>query len=305
MKIHRRCSPDAVESSIEARVVQDVTRALRSVVTRGRRFVVNDSAWFLRRGNGKVTPCVMNAATFLSEKFQNTLRDGCGWQKKKEIAGQEIDAYLELTAAGRKFRIPADARFLDFFALHFDRSRPMDLRKEFLACWRRFVQVGINDPSEIDEPYRPFFAMTGEGAVAIRIGLEFETGNIASSFRALDKLETLFVTGLIDYGVFVTSIDKEHSAARIWPQSNRNGSFAELEKRNYRNNRTVPLWEFGFEPDEFDQEAPYFNSIALYEPIPTGRTLTHRRVAYDVFLRGTEKLLKPVIPQQNLDSDAP
>jgi hypothetical protein len=304
MKVHHRCSPDTVESAVGARVVQDVTRALCAVVTHDDRFVANDSAWFLKRGSGKITPCVMNAAKFLSEKFQNTLRDECGWEKEKEIAGQIIDAYCALTGAGRKFRIPADMRYLDFFRLHVDRTKPADLRKEFLACWRKFVQVGINDVSEVDDAYRAFFAETGEGSVTIRVGLEFETGNIASSFRALDKLETLFVTGLIEYGVFVTSIDKEHAAARIWPQSNRNGSFAELENRNYRNNRTVPLWEFGFEPDVFDRNAPYFNNSVLYEPVATGRTVTHQGVTYDVFMRGKEKLLRPVIPQQNLDSDA-
>lgn len=152
-------------------------------------------------------------------------------------------------------------------------AKPGDLRKEFLAYWRRFVQIGVNDLSEADERYRPYFAHTGDASVTIRIDLEFETGNIASSFRALDKLETLFVTGFIEYGVFVTSIDKEHAAARIWPQSNRNGSFAELENRNYRNNRTVPLWEFGFEPDAFDPNGPYFNNSVLYRPVPTGRTL--------------------------------
>jgi len=82
MKIHHRCSPDAVESTINARVLRDVTRGLSSVTTQERRFVVNDSAWFLRRGSGKVTPCVMNSAKFTSEAFQNSLRDECGWEKE-------------------------------------------------------------------------------------------------------------------------------------------------------------------------------------------------------------------------------
>lgn len=305
MKVHRRCSPDAVEAGIFERVVQDVTRALCSIVTRDDRFVVNDSEWFIKRGKGGVTPCVMNAAKFLSQTFQAVLKESCGWEKEKEIAGQVIDAYVELTAAGRKLRIPASVQFVDFFRIWCEDSKPNDIRKEFLACWRRFVQVGLNDASEVAKPYQRFFQETGSGAVTIRIGLEFETGNIASSFRALDKLETLFVTGLIDYGVFVTAVDKEHAAARIWPASNRNGSFAELENRNYRNNRTVPLWEFGFEPDEFDRSAPFFDNTVLYEPVPTGRTVKHAGISYEVFQRGGEKLLRRLSIQQSHRSDVP
>ncbi len=297
MKIHHRCSPDAVETSIHERVVQDVTRALSSIVTRDDRFVVNDSQWFIRRGSGRPTPCVMNAAKFLSQTFQRTIEDECHWEKHKELAGQEIDAYVELPGAGRKHRIPANVLFLDFFRLWCDRAAPEDVRKEFLACWHRFVQVGLSKLTETAKPFRQFFEITWAGDIPIRVGLEFETGNIASSFRALDKLETLFVTGLIDYGVFITSIDKEHAAAKIWPPSNRNGSFAELENRYYRQNRTVPLWEFGFEPDAFDHSAPYFNNTSLYKPVLTGRTVKHQDVTYDVFLRGNEKLLRRVSPQ--------
>jgi hypothetical protein len=305
MKVHHRCSPEAIEAAISERVVDDVTRALCSIVTQDDRFVVNDSEWFIRRGKGGVTPCVMNAAKFLSQTFQTVLKETCGWEKEKQIAGQVIDAYVELSGAGRKLRVPADLRFVDFFQKWCSVVKPEDLRKEFLSCWRRFVQIGVNRSSEIGKPYRQFFQESGTGTATVRIGLEFETGNIASSFRALDKLETLFVTGLIDYGVFVTSIDKEHAAARIWPTSNRNRSFAELEKRNYRNNRTVPLWEFGFEPDEFDQSAPFFDNTILYEPIPTGRTVKQAGVLYEVFRRGGEKLLRRAIAPQNRRSDAP
>lgn len=94
--------------------------------------------------------------------------------------------------------------------------------------------------------------------------------------------------------MFITSIDKERAAARIWPSSNRNGSFAELENRHYRQNRTVPLWEFGFEPDAFDDSAPFFNNSTLYEPVPTNRTVKHDGVSYDVFKRGSEQVLRRV-----------
>lgn len=292
MKIYHRCSPDAVEEKISDRVIRDANASLSSVVTRRKKFVVNDTAWFIRRGHGRLTPCVMNAAKFISGTFQKTLREQCGWETNKEIAGQEIDGFISLTGAGRRFRIPPDARFLDFYRRHCDRSAPPDIRKAFLSDWRRFVQVGVNQLAEIEPDLRRFFEKSSAGAATVRVGLEFETGNIASGFRALDKLETLYVTGHIDYGVFIACINKEHAAARIWPSSNRNGSFSELENRNYRNNRTVPLWEFGFEPDKFDRAAAYLNNTGLYEPIPTGRTTVCEGVSYQIFMRGGEELLR-------------
>lgn len=297
MKIYHRCSPDGVEKSVENRVIHDISHSLGSIVTQGNQFVVNDSEWFIRRGSGKLTPCVMNAAKFLSNTFQGTLKDECHWEREKKLAGQTIDAFVELPSAARKFRIPPTARFLEFFHLWCNHFNPENIRNEFLACWHRFVQVGVNRRTDVFKVVRPYFERNETHDACVRIGLEFETGNIASSFRALDKLETLFVMGMIDYGVFITSIDKDRAAARIWPLSNRNGSFSELENRNYRHNRTVPLWEFGFEPDGFDQSAPYFNNTSLYEPVATGRTIKLKGHEYDVFRRDTEKLLRRVSPQ--------
>ena len=75
--------------------------------------------------------------------------------------------------------------------------------------------------------------------------------NIASSFRSLYKLGFLYSESEIDAGVFITSIDKNNCATRIWPVSNRNGSFQELKQRNYKRMVVLPLWEFGFAPDGF------------------------------------------------------
>ena len=90
-----------------------------------------------------------------------------------------------------------------------------------------------------------------------KVGVEFETGNIASSFRALRKLSDLFANGSIDAGVFVTSIDKASSATRIWPVSNRNGSFEELRRRNYESGLDLPMLCVGFAPDGFSTEVPH------------------------------------------------
>jgi len=54
MKIYHRCNPDAVEEKISDRVVRDVSRSLGSIVTRRKKFVVNDAEWFIRRGHGRL-----------------------------------------------------------------------------------------------------------------------------------------------------------------------------------------------------------------------------------------------------------
>lgn len=305
MRIHQLSRPDPVDVSISARVERDIAHALNSIVTIGNKFVVNDTLWFRKRADGNIRPCVMNMAGFISSKFQNTLRDDGLWQKDATFVDQEIDAYIELEAPGKRLRIPPDGRFIEFFGLHFAKSPALDLRKEFIRCWHNYVRVGINGLEQIDAKFRRFFKNVGDDVTKVKIGLEFETGNIASSFRALGKLESLFVTEHIDYGVFITSIDKERAAARIWPSSNRNGSFTELRRRNYRANLTVPLWEFGFEPDAIDRAAPYFNNDSVCQPITTNRKLTVHGTVYEVFRRESEKLLRPIILQQNLDSDAP
>ena len=132
----------------------------------------------------------------------------------------------------------------------------------------------------------------------LRVGLEFETGNIASSFRALIKLNNLYADGHIDLGVFVASIDKARCATRIWPVTNRNGSFEELDARDFRANLIVPLWEFGFAPDEFSSDVSYLGQDgSVYSPQSTGRSIDHAGTRYEVWTgdRGRE-LLRPSVP---------
>ena len=130
----------------------------------------------------------------------------------------------------------------------------------------------------------------------MRIGLEFETGNIASSFRALYKLGFLYNEGEIDAGVFITSVDKNTCACRIWPVSNRNGSFQELNQRNYKRMVVLPLWEFGFAPDGFSDTASFLGSDGqLFAPSATSTVFTATDGStYDVFTgERAKKVLKP------------
>jgi hypothetical protein len=96
-------------------------------------------------------------------------------------------------------------------------------------------------------------------------------------------------------GVFITSNDKENRAARIWPPSNRNGSFTELDKRNYFDSVYLPLLEFGFAPDAFSKDALYLHEKGyVFKPKPTKRIIVYKGTRYRVFTAGNkENVLLP------------
>lgn len=298
MIVHVRTSPETVAETVSQRVRDDVVAALQAIKTVGEEFIVNDTICYMERvqrgsSNRILRPCVMNSAEFLSHTFQVTLQDRCKWRMEETIAGQTIDNFIELPTSGTAYRVPRND-FPRFFAEIVADNPADDLPREFAGLYRKYVQVGIRDIGTIAEPQRAYFAASREEEQrSIRIGLEFETGNIASAFRALTKLEGLFVQGHIDCGVFVTCIDKPNAACRIWPASNRNGCFAELEKRRYRENLTIPLWEFGFQPDGFRDDVGYFKGDGtLYTLQHTGRKKVVGGVTYDVCTRhGSEKIL--------------
>ena len=133
-----------------------------------------------------------------------------------------------------------------------------------------------------------------QSSIKLRVGVEFETGNIGSSFRAILKLNNLFLKQHIDIGVFITSNDKNNCATRIWPVSNRNGSFVELENRNYLDNVNLPLVEFGFSPDSFSSKALYLGENGeLFAPKRTDRKITFKGRVYSVYLGANdEEILK-------------
>src|SRR5262249_6586625 len=91
------------------------------------------------------------------------------------------------------------------------------------------------------------------------------------------------------------SMDKPSCATRIWPASNRNGSFQELKQRNYQRMVMLPLWEFGFAPDDFSNTIGYLGSDgSLYTPKLTGEKHQVVGVEYDVHVgeRG-KRVLRP------------
>jgi len=241
---------------LEEKIFADVRNALQDVRTTEDGFVVNDTKWFWKNPKGQLTPTVVNEAKFLSGRFQRALRE-FDWEIEFSASDQRIDGYIQLQTETPRYSLP-DENYLQFISeyAHLVRKHPGAVATTI------YHSLCVRPSFSLDAT---MFDLQGllaseEGVHTIRVGLEFETGNIASSFRALDKLNNLFLKNQIDVGVFITSEDKQTCATRIWPQSNRNGSFEELENRQFRDNLAVPLWEIGFRPDRFDSTAPYLSS---------------------------------------------
>ena len=259
MQIHLRKAPREVPDALRDQVTNDVCDALRSVRTVGADFVVNDTIWY-GPSHGEMRARVVNTADFISQTFEAFLRDQRGWTRQKQLEGQKIDAYVELPVEGGCALGEEDLfLFMQDYRKHTDES-PDTATVRIYQMYVQRTCFGINS---IPEHLRPRFRDCDEPSV-IRIGLEFETGNIASSFRAINKLAFLYRRGHIDAGVFITSKDKGSAAARIWPASNRNGSFEELERRNYADSIPFPIWEMGFALDGFDPNAEYLGRTATF-----------------------------------------
>jgi hypothetical protein len=289
MRITVRRTPDEVNRTVRNRVTRNVKDALNAVVTSGGKFIVNDTPWYAVVG-GKLKARVTNTAGYISKTFQDFLKQQRGWTAEKELEGQTIDAYLVLDhPAGFTTTKSALFGFLDQFTTQHPDESPDTTT---IRLFQMYVKRALFDIKPIASQYHQHFTQATT-AGKLRVGLEFETGNIASSFRSLNKLGFLYRRGKIDAGVFITSIDKANAAARIWPPANRNGSFEELDARQYRDAVFFPIWEFGFAPDSFDRNAPYLGSNgATYTMQSTGRTEQHGKHTYEVWTRDGKELLR-------------
>jgi len=302
MKVTTVARPGPVSHAIDQKITSDITTALQQVRTVGSTFIVNDTPWYAVTDRAKVTPCVMNSAKFISGQFLKNLT-AFGWSREKEIVEQKIDAYISIPESGQAFRISSD-KFLHFFEEYLTTPEGHNAAQEagalnrlFSRLYESFVSRPFVHPGQMSAVLQKHAQPVPE-SVTVRVGLEFETGNIASSFRSLYKLGFLYNEGEIDAGVFITSIDKNSCATRIWPASNRNGSFQELQQRNYKRMVVLPLWEFGFAPDGFSSTAGYLGSDGnLYVPSATKSSHLYNSVAYDVYVGEREKkVLKRVQP---------
>ena len=292
MQVQVRAAPIEINQVIRDRVIEDVTESLQSVTTRGNRFVVNDTLWYGLNRQGKATLQVVNSAGYISQRFEKHLRDARGWKSQEMIDRQRIDGYIALPSrSGFVLDKTKLAAFLDRFMTEKPEASIDDLIHRYMR--RRCFELSLGEYAE--------YFIEDSGNQTLRIGLEFETGNIASSFRALNKLNLLFRKGRIDAGVFITSIDKKTTSARIWPSSNRNGSFQELERRNYRETITFPIFELSFAPDEIRPDVPYLGGDGeTYWPEQTGETIVVGAVEYEKWTGDGKQLLRRVTPTHPL-----
>lgn len=282
MKLSRRNTVSLDDQTL-ARVYNAVEGALNSICTEGDKFVVNDTPWFARNRKGSITPCVVNSALYMSKAFQENLAHYDGWQGETKFDKQNFDGFGEIDFNGSAYSLD-EKNIVDFTKQYLEQSGKPEylISKYFSVFYGMYVKRQFFNLQDIPVSLHTYFTEC-ETSKPIRVGVEFETGNIGSSFRALLKLNNLFLKGFIDIGVFVTSNDKGECSARIWPSSNRNGSFAELENRNFRDNVNLPMLEVGFNPDSFSRTAGYLSERGeVYYPTDTGNIITHKLVRYKV-----------------------
>lgn len=251
-------STDIIHKEILKIIELDVKRAFKE------KYEINDSLWFVPKlSSNKVTGLnakVVNTAEYISKRFQNELEE-CGWTPEKELDDQRIDAYKEFEYSGKYLGLNKDeflevVRYLDVE----DSSYP----EKVSMLYKSFYKTKFPYNHEYFTGKLQNIGKPKEFKRKIKLGLEFETGNIASSFRALAKLNHLFDNGYIDIGVFITSLDKDTST-RIWPSSNRNGSIEELNNRKAFAQTNLPLVVFGFRPEKYSTTAKYLSKNGKYE----------------------------------------
>lgn len=302
MIVSDRCLPPALPSALVALIRSEIHGALKGVVTHGGKFVVNDSSWLAQRGKA-FTPVVMNDAEHISKRFQQNLETSFGWTLEHLVEEQKIDGYKE-------FKVTTEGFYLDETGLKALIETYWDNKSDFaplvrgiwpfvvepsidqLVWWvsQMYVKRRLHDVSVFPPQYRRFFVSTGEVEHTVRVGLEYESGYTASAYRSLMKLNVLYAAGCIDLGVFVAT-SKTH-AIRLWPVSNRNVNYDELERRRYKRNVYFPIWEVLFEPDGYSTTAGYLDAGGgTYQPTPTPKSVIHEQVSKPLYTRADGKFL--------------
>ncbi|EFE3801701.1 hypothetical protein ACJCF0_004465 [Enterobacter hormaechei] len=254
--------PDTISEVIKKNVIH----SLNEIKTINDKFIINDSSFMRKQSNNRITPCVMNSASFISSKFQNNLSLLPNCLGENSLNQQRIDGLIKVEYNGFAYRIKDKNKILEV-AFKYIESKKLPnnviytLFPMFYGMYVDRLCFSIPELNDIEHLFD-----IEKVNYHYKIGIEFETGNVASSFRAINKLNNLFHDGHIDGGCFITSIDKRNSATRIWPVSNRNGSFQELKNRAYISQISLPLICIGFAPDEFSQTAPFLGANGeLYE----------------------------------------
>lgn len=278
-----------------------IFNSLNNITTINDEFIINDTDWYAKKRKGGISPCVVNEAGFISKKFQSNLASIQNWSGETKVDGQNIDGFGKLIYEHHtyiSYKLKED-KFLEFLKkyLYINNFPEYLISKYFAIFYAMYEKREIFTLDCIPEVLHEYFIpYATKNDKCIRIGVEFETGNTSSAYRAFFKLNSLFAKNIIDVGIFITSKNKKDCAARIWPQSNRNGSFEELQKRNYRDNILLPMLEFEFEPDSFSKNAPYLKENGtLYIPYDTKTTEEYNNEKYQVFIgSNNDKIMKRI-----------
>ena len=216
--VHRNNIPEVIFSKVS----YEIGNSIKKIITTNDKFIVNDTPWFWETPKGLIKPSVVNSAKFITSKFAENI-ESFGWVTEKTLDNQTIDGYKKFKFEGEYFSLPEEKYFI-----------ALENLKKFsggqlygkLATTIFNLYVTKSSPYLITEiKFLESLFVKKKIETIYSIGLEFETGNIASSFRAFQKLDNLYEKNFIDACVFISSIDKKNCAARIWPSSNRNGSF--------------------------------------------------------------------------------
>lgn len=268
--------------SIHDQIYSEIETALNAIKTVENKFVVNDTIWHWKNPAGKIKPTVVNSAKFVTGIFQSNLKSQSNWIIEKRILRQDVDAYKEFEGVFRLFTLKEN-KFISLLEA-LEKKTGKSSGPLSTSIYNNFCRNGASTLDEYLKEVEQFFEVK-DIPRKLRVAVEFETGNIASSFRAANKLEYLYQEGSVDLGIFITSIDKPNCAARIWPASNRNGSFQELEKRGFGLGLSVPLWEIGFQPDSFNKNAPYLgDNQETYHLKKTNEKITIDNVVYEIWI---------------------
>lgn len=236
--------------SVQDWVKQEIGTALK--IDGSSPFVVNPRKCF----TAVFKPKVVNHAEYITKKFQALLQKQ-GWSVDCNLENQEIDGKIDKEFSNVSFCNITEVNFrAQLVKIPIDEDFVLKVHKLY---YYYFSRSHFSASSEFAQN----FFVSKSGSVKVRIGLEFETGNIASSFRALSKLNYLFSRHIIDMGVFVTSKDKSVST-KIWPTSNRNGSLEELNNREFKKEIRLPIMLAGFAPDRWDRDCAFLGKDGRY-----------------------------------------
>jgi hypothetical protein len=280
---------NSIPSFIRDKIIENIKISLDGITTINNKFIINDKLFYKSQNNKRPSPCVVNSANFISNKFQFELSKIDDCYGETTINNQSFDGLMNIEYSGKGYSIKDKNKIIEVIHQYIkNENLPSKcVYTLFPLFYGMYVERGYYNLLPELNFARDLFKEEDVNQV-FKVGVEFETGNIASSFRAINKLNTLFHEKEIDCGCFITSNDKKNGATRIWPVSNRNGSFEELINRNYVDQISLPLVAIGFTPDDFCQEAPFLGFGGnLYTPEDTGRL--NNTGEYKIFIGDKEE----------------